>query len=201
VVFVSGANFYKLLPELDEIWADILARVPNSFLLLYPFNPHWLSSYPLSIQWRMQKAFQRCGVDSNRIIFLNATKDLSKLDIFQVLSGSDVYLDAISYSGAGSIIEALLTGLPTVGFTSELPYHKNRSAAAILKEIGLDELVVADESAYVELAVTLGTSKELRGALRERITKGMARAPFFDSHRFGKMVEAVFEDLIEKREV
>src|SRR5262249_57105976 len=41
VVFVSGANFYKILPELDEIWMRILAAVPASRLLLYPFNPNW----------------------------------------------------------------------------------------------------------------------------------------------------------------
>ena len=46
VVFASGANFYKILPEHDEVWGRILAAVPGSRLLLYPFNPNWSDVYP-----------------------------------------------------------------------------------------------------------------------------------------------------------
>jgi len=194
IVFVSGANFNKLLPELDEIWANILAKVPNSFLLLYPYNPNWLSSYPLTIEWRIRKVLSRFEIEPERVMFLNSTRDLSKLDIINVLLSSDIYLDAISYSGNISIAEALIAGLPTLVFKSG-PYHKNRSAAALLKEIGLDDLIAANESAYVDIAVRLGKSKAMRDDFRKRIGKEMAKAPFLDACHYGKMMEDVFEKL------
>src|SRR6202012_1848536 len=43
--FFSGGNFFKILPELSETWARILAAVPGSVLVLMPFNPNWSSSY------------------------------------------------------------------------------------------------------------------------------------------------------------
>ena len=38
VVFASGANFHKVVPELQDAWIRILASVPDSRLLLYPLD-------------------------------------------------------------------------------------------------------------------------------------------------------------------
>ena len=46
VVFISGANFFKIIPELVHTWAKIMAKVPNSTLMLLPYGPNWSSSYP-----------------------------------------------------------------------------------------------------------------------------------------------------------
>ncbi|MBC6472403.1 MAG: hypothetical protein GDA48_05980 [Hormoscilla sp. GM102CHS1] len=40
IVYISGANIYKILPEVEAAWVKIIANVPNSVLLLYPFNPN-----------------------------------------------------------------------------------------------------------------------------------------------------------------
>jgi predicted O-linked N-acetylglucosamine transferase (SPINDLY family) len=45
VVFISGANTFKIIPELWETWAKIIAAVPNSVLVLYPFGNTWSGGY------------------------------------------------------------------------------------------------------------------------------------------------------------
>jgi predicted O-linked N-acetylglucosamine transferase (SPINDLY family) len=39
VVFISGANFYKIIPELRETWAKIISKVPNSVLIICNLQP------------------------------------------------------------------------------------------------------------------------------------------------------------------
>jgi Predicted O-linked N-acetylglucosamine transferase, SPINDLY family len=38
VVFMSGAQAFTIIPEVRETWAKIIAAVPNSILVLYPFS-------------------------------------------------------------------------------------------------------------------------------------------------------------------
>ncbi|NJL66791.1 MAG: hypothetical protein HC894_08275 [Microcoleus sp. SM1_3_4] len=38
VVFMSGARAFQIIPELRLTWAKIIAAVPNSILVLYPFR-------------------------------------------------------------------------------------------------------------------------------------------------------------------
>ena len=47
VVLVSGANLYKITPELMEAWRKILdAAGEKAVLVLFPFGPNWYAQYP-----------------------------------------------------------------------------------------------------------------------------------------------------------
>lgn len=48
IVYVSGADFHRITPEVEASWAKIIAGVSNSKLILYPFNPSRSSSYLVS---------------------------------------------------------------------------------------------------------------------------------------------------------
>src|SRR5262249_33285512 len=69
VVFASGANFFKVIPEVQEVWIQILERSPGSYLLLYPFNPNWSSSYPVGrFLERFKKSAAARGIAPERLI-------------------------------------------------------------------------------------------------------------------------------------
>ncbi|MFM6025101.1 MAG: hypothetical protein ACKPER_19585, partial [Dolichospermum sp.] len=40
-VFISCANYFKIIPELIETWVKIINQVANSVLVLLPFGPNW----------------------------------------------------------------------------------------------------------------------------------------------------------------
>ena len=72
--------------------------------------------------------------------------------------------------------------------------------AAMLRELGVPELIAADEEEYVELAVQLGSDDSLRQSMRERIRDRMRRTPdFLNPRLYGRRVSqallSLFPDL------
>ena len=68
--------------------------------------------------------------------------------------------------GTASTMTAITEAL---GLTLPGATMRSRHSAAMMRAMGLDELVVADTDAYVDLAVTLGLDRDRREALRARV--------------------------------
>jgi predicted O-linked N-acetylglucosamine transferase (SPINDLY family) len=193
VVFVSGANFFKILPELDEIWMRILSAVPGSRLALYPFNPNWSDSYPVpTFMQRLSAAAARHDVDPRRLIVFTSTPN--RADIVERLRLGDIYLDSFPFSGATSLLDPLAIGLPTV--VKDGTSFRTLVAPALLRAMELDELIAGDDDAYVALAVKLAGDAGVRDDLRVRIRAKMDNVPkFLDSKWYGQQVGAAFEQM------
>lgn len=191
VVFVSGANFYKILPELDEIWVRILSAVPGSRLVLYPFNPNWSDAYPVGpFIERLGAAMARHKVDPQRLLVFESAPN--KADLFQRIRLGDIYLDSFPFSGATSLLDPLEVGLPVV--VMDGTSFRTLVGSALLREMKMEELIVAGPDAYVELAVKLAADAALRAKLRALILERMEAVPgFLDSKRYGEQAGAAFE--------
>jgi predicted O-linked N-acetylglucosamine transferase (SPINDLY family) len=195
IVFASGANFFKITPELEKTWIRILAAVPGSRLLLYPFNPNWKKSYLVGpILLRMSAACKRLGVDGNRLTFVPPLPTIA--DIRETLARTtDVYLDSFPHSGMTSLIDPLLVGVPTV--VLEGNSQRARMASGALRDIGIPELIASDEESYIRLAVRLGQDTHMREELARQIRKKMARPPnFLDSRWCGAEMMRVLKTLV-----
>jgi predicted O-linked N-acetylglucosamine transferase (SPINDLY family) len=107
---------------------------------------------------------------------------------------ADVYLDALPYSGATSLLDPLLEGVPTVVADGcELRFSQG---AAMLRELGCPELIACDEEDYIRLAVRLGADASLRQALRERIRDRMdAGADFLNPRLYARRVSKAFQSV------
>jgi predicted O-linked N-acetylglucosamine transferase (SPINDLY family) len=196
VVLISGANFYKIIPELRETWAKILAAVPNAVLVLYPFGPAWSSSYPKEPFINMlHMALEKHGAVKEQLIILEQLP--TRGDVKELLKLADIYLDSYPYSGATSLLDPLSIGLPMVLMNGNA--LRFRQGVAMLNSIGLDHLVVQDEESYINLAVKLGTNEELRKQYREQILEKMANnPPFLDSKAYSAQIGEVLKQLFEK---
>ncbi len=197
IVFISGANFYKIIPELREAWAKILAAVPNSVLVLYPFNPNWTVSYLAKERFlnAMGAIFDRYGIEKERLVAIDTMPSLA--DVKECLKLADVYLDSFPYSGATSLVDALEVGLPTVVMDGSA--LRFRQAAALLRELQVTDLITASEEAYIQLAVELATNPEMRRQKREQIQEKMSSNPgFIDSRSYSHKMGAVFLELFQK---
>ncbi|PSB44138.1 hypothetical protein C7B67_22965 [filamentous cyanobacterium Phorm 6] len=192
-VFISGANFYKILPELRETWVKILAAVPNSILILYPFGPAWTRTYPVTpFVNNMNAVCAKYGVNNNRLLFVKQLP--SRVDVKEFLQLADVYLDSYPYAGATSLIDPLQVGLPTV--VVEGNALRFRQGAAMLRELGISDLIARDETSYIQLAVNLATNPQLRLQKRQEILRKMQANPAcFDSVAYSGAIGKLFQKL------
>ncbi len=198
VVFFSASNFFKVIPEMSATWARILGQVPGAWLLLMPFNRNWSSDY-LSQPFidRVLRQVKEAGGDPDRVRIIDALP--SRADLHGVMSHADVYLDSYPFAGACSLLDPLLVGLPLVARTGS--NFRSGVGAAMLRGLGIADMASADEQSYVERAVALGKSAELRKRERARIQGAVSpRNPVFDSETGSRNMEAAFVDMAARSE-
>lgn len=180
IAFTSGANLYKVIPELRHTWAKILAAVPHSVLMLYPFGASWRSFYPKVAFWQsLRDTLHTHGVDPNRLILLNALP--TRADVKVCLALADIYLDSFPFAGANSMVDALEAGLPPIARAGE--GFRSRQGAALIRDLGLPELITHSEAAYLDLAVRLATDRPYRLKLQTQIRAAIAAGPRFLNSR------------------
>ncbi len=194
LVFISGSNFYKLLPELQETWAQILAAVPDSILVLYPFNPNWSNTYPIAtFVHQMQSVFKNHGVAAKRLVTIKALP--SRNDIKACLKLADIYLDSFPYGGATSLIDPLELGIPTVVLEGDA--LRFRQASAMLQELQLPELITQTQTHYIQRATQLAIDTTGRNSIRQKIQqKVQLNPPFLDSKIYGQKIGTLFKSLL-----
>ena len=167
LLLVSGANYFKIGPDLINAWARILEAVPHAHLLMYPFNPNWTTHYPYREGFLrfVQERFAARGLDVKRLHVLEAQP--SRAPILGVLVLADLYLDSFPYSGAVSLMDPISTACPPV--VREGHTARCRQSAALLREIGLDVLVAKSTDDYVTLATRLLLDPTLRREMAEAV--------------------------------
>lgn len=193
VVYISGANFFKLIPELRLAWVEILASVPQAILVLCPFSL-WSNHYEITaFRQHMAALFTQYQIEQNRLMILDAVPNRESLK--SILQLADIYLDAYPYTGSTSIIDPLEVGLPMIGRVGNS--WRSRQGPTFLKVLDLTELITTDETSYIDLAVKLGQSPELRQHYQTLIQQKMAANPsFLDSRAYSTQVTTLFRQLL-----
>lgn len=195
-IFISGANFRKLNPEVRETWAKLLSTVPNSMLVLYPFGPNWGRHPQLEMPFvvNLKAALRKYNVAANRVVIVNPLP--SAADVRKCLEVADIYLDSYPYSGAASVLDPLRVGLPIVAMEGN--EQRFRQSASLLRELQITDLIAKDESSYIQLAASLANNPQLRQQKRVEIQQKMPTAPFLDSRSHSQKMGQLFEDLLGK---
>jgi predicted O-linked N-acetylglucosamine transferase (SPINDLY family) len=185
-ILVSGANVYKIGPDLIETWVSILDALPDAHLVLYPFNPNWAAQYPQRSSFLkfVRSRFTAAGVEQSRLHILEPQP--SRPPILGLLNLADLYLDSFPYSGAVSMIEPLLCGCPPVVLEGETA--RCRQSAALLKEIGLDVLITGSRDDYIAVVVRLIQDEALRTEMSQAVKEMAARAGLGQSDSIGHHV-------------
>lgn len=89
-------------------------------------------------------------------------------NFFTDYSEVDLILDAFPYTGGMMTALALYMGVPVLNLRGELPH--TRTGADMLRIADLDELIVDDADAYINLAAELATNRAKLAALTEKIS-------------------------------
>lgn len=196
LLLATGANYFKIGPELLTTWARILEAVPSAHLIMYPFNPNWTTHYPHKDGFLrfVQERFSERGVSVERLHVLES--QASRAPLLGVLKLADLYLDSFPYSGAVSLLDPLSVGCPPVvrqGHTARC-----RQSAALLKEIGLDVLVTRSMDDYVTVAKRLLTDHSLRREIADAVTE-TARNSYLGAKGIGDEVGEILLAALKKK--
>jgi FkbM family methyltransferase len=168
VLFFSGANYFKITPEVLRAWAEILARTPNSSLALMPFNANWQSDYPVTMfVRRLNRVLALYGIPFHRVRLL--TRVPTRADLHAVMSLADVYLDSFPYPGACSLVDPLLVGLPVVVRRGRK--LRTAQATSLLEMEGLENAICTQTAAYIDRAVRLARDQAYREVEAERVRR------------------------------
>ncbi|MEA5626232.1 glycosyltransferase [Nostoc sp. UHCC 0251] len=198
VIFISGANYFKIIPELIETWAKIIIGVPNSVLVLLPFGPNWSNAYPKkTFVNHLSKVFSKYGIPIDRLIVLDPQPVPNREEVKEYFKIADIYLDSYPFAGTTSLVEPLQVNLPVIA--RQGTSFRSAMGAAMVQTLDVPGLVADSEESYIQLAVALGTDPELRQQKSAQIKEKMQGNPnFLDSRFYSAKIGSLFQELFSK---
>lgn len=195
IVFFSGANYYKIQSELSSAWASILAAVPNSYLVLMPFNPNWSRQYDSDpLIHRIESQLRERGVDPTRLRVVSPLPE--RADVHRVIATADVYLDSYPFSGACSLLDPLTLGIPVVAWKGDTA--RSLHSYSMLRALSIEEFAASSKEQYMDMAISLGRSQALRQEFKNRLQRQLRQeSPLFDTADYGKRVSIALTQLFD----
>jgi len=182
ITFGCLNNFTKVSPGSLDLWAEILAAVPQSRMIIH--------AHPGSHRDDARRRFAEAGVEPDRIEFV---PQQSWAQYVQTYARIDIALDPFPWGGGITTCDALWMGVPVVTLSGQTAV--GRGGRSILSNLGLVELVARRPRQYVQTAVTLASSParlaELRGDLRNR----MLTSPLTNARRFARNIENAYRQM------
>lgn len=167
--FGSFNRWHKMTPAVLLTWAEILAAVPGSRLLLKE------RAYERAdIQRQVLAAMGAGGVAPERIAFRGWTPHDEHLRAYQDV---DLALDPFPHTGGVTALEGLWQGVPPVNLLGErVP---ERLSASFCAALGLPMFVTRTRAEYVEAAVAFATHcRPQLAAIRASLPDRFAASPF-----------------------
>jgi len=183
IVFGSFNRLTKVRPELLRLWGCVLARVPGSELWVLDVGDD-------AARERVVAGITAAGVAASRV---KAWNRLPSDAYWDRIRHADVALDTFPYNGGATTCECLWLGVPVVTKAGAMGFA--RSAASILGNVGLGELVADSEDRYVEIAAGLAADRPRLRALQQGLRERMRASPLLDAPGFMGDLERAYRDL------
>jgi predicted O-linked N-acetylglucosamine transferase (SPINDLY family) len=156
------------MPDQDSLFLAILAADPRAVLVFFAaVQPGQQRAF----MDRLQRGLAAAGIAPRRQIKLLPI--LSRDRFRSALAIADVMLDTPNFSGGSTALDALAAGLPIVA--REGRFMRGRQSAAMLRIVGVPELITHDDAHYIELALRVARDRDYRRSLAERIAHGLPR--------------------------
>lgn len=181
IVFCCFNQNYKILPNVYNIWMNILKRVDGSVLLLS--NTNKLAKNNLK-----SEATKR-NVDPDRIIFGEYFTDIG--DHLERYKVTDIFLDTMPYNAHTTASDALWAGVPLVTCIGKS--FASRVSSSILKSVGLEELITHSLKEYEEKAVNLAFSPNKLKDFKLKLFNQRSTSSLFNSKIYTKNIEKAYE--------
>ncbi len=184
-IFCCFNTIKKILPNIVNLWAEILNQVPKSVLWLLSNNDDAIKNLKIE--------FEKRKIDPKRIIFgtkAPITEHLTRIKF------ADLFLDTFPYNAHTSCSDSIWAELPIL--TLEGDSFQSRVASSLLKTTGLNELIAKNEKEYVDKAVHIAKNKEYLNQLKNKLHVSKDSNPLFNNKSFTHNIEKAYSIVIEK---
>jgi predicted O-linked N-acetylglucosamine transferase (SPINDLY family) len=185
LVYCVFHNYYKIDPEIFDVWARILKRVDGSVLW-------FMGRDPVAVDNLKREATLR-GVAPGRLCFAPVESRERYRARFRL---ADLYLDAHRFNAMTTACDALWAGLPIL--TCAGASFPSRVCASLLAALGLDDCILPDLKTYECEAVRLSGDRKALRALSDRVAANRLSQPLFDAKRRVRQLERAFEEMWER---
>lgn len=165
-LYLCPQSLYKIHPDNDEIFFDILEQDQKATLVFF-----------LGMSTPVTQAFVarlERGMAVRKLAVLKRVIFLPRMDhdtYLQINRSCDVMLDTLHWSGGNTSLDALACALPMVTLPGE--FMRGRQSYAMLRAMGLNELIARDKNDYVAIALRLGADASWRKDIQRRIAQNI----------------------------
>jgi predicted O-linked N-acetylglucosamine transferase (SPINDLY family) len=186
IIFASLNRFEKINSRVLELWARILARVPNSKMLFQAsvFVDEDMITF-------VQNFFAENGVNKDRLIFQTSQ---SMAGFLQTVRSVDLTLSPYPFPGVTTTFHTLSQGVPVVVLNSD--QHKaSKAAVSLLKDLALEEFIANSEEEYLQKAIYFADKallKKYKALIQERIANARFLRPELFQAEFERALEEVW---------
>ena len=163
-IFLNLQSLFKLLPQDDHIYLDIIKKIPNSYFWFIENRRNLITT---SFKNRISKLFQENGYSFEKYFYFHPK--CSQDEFFGLIYEADIILDSLNWSGGNTSLEAISLNKPIVTYPSD--YMRGRHTYAILKHINIDETIANSKEKYVDIAVKLAVNVNFRSLVINKIKK------------------------------
>jgi protein O-GlcNAc transferase len=161
-LYICPQSLFKIHPDNDAIYFDIMARDENAVLLFFQ-SDH--AAITRAFSQRIAAGMAAQGIaPRNQIKFLPRMNEAS---FRAALSLADVVLDTLHWSGGNTSLDAFSVSAPIVTLPGE--FMRGRQTGAMLRAMGVCELIANDAVAYVDTAIALASDALTRTSLCQKL--------------------------------
>lgn len=183
--YLVPQSLFKIHPDNDELIAEVLARDAKGMAVMFASTHDVLTQ---AFATRLARSLRKRGMDINERVHFIAP-NIPHPSYLALNRACDVMLDTLHWSGGNTSLDALATGLPVVTLPGAL--MRGRQSQAMLRTLGLEELIASGAEDYVARAVALGGDAERRRSVSERIAA--RRGELFERDEPIRALESFFE--------
>jgi predicted O-linked N-acetylglucosamine transferase (SPINDLY family) len=189
-MFGCFGNPAKITPSVLACWGAILAALPDSRLQL-KFMDYYASP---RLRAQIGEPLLRAGAKPAQIEFVTVPEAraafLARHNII------DVALDTFPFSGSTTSFQALAMGTPIVTWPQDR--YMSRWTAAMLRAVGLPELIAASAQDYVAIACRVAGERAAWRQQRAAVRARLLASPLCDGVRWTRRLERLYRAAWER---
>ncbi|WP_051180345.1 tetratricopeptide repeat protein [Caballeronia insecticola] len=182
ITFGCLNNPCKLTNRTFDLWAQVMARVEGSTLLLLVSHGEAREA--------VVAHFAAWGIAPERLNFVDYQPRERYLNRYQHI---DIVLDTFPYNGHTTSLDALWMGVPVATMVGETPAA--RAGYALLSNLGLSELAGDSDESFVTKTVQLSNDLPRLRRIRSELRTRMESSPLMDGARFARGIETAFRSM------
>ena len=183
-VFSCFNSHQKIMPNIFEVWMNILKKKNDSVLWLLKDND--ISEKNLKMQ------AENNNVNPERLIFadhLPLDQHLSRLKL------ADLVLDTFPYNAHTTCSDSLRMGVPVL--TLKGKSFASRVATSLLTSMSLSELVTEKLNDYEEKALKISNNPEMLDQLKDKILRNRENSNVFKPQIFTNNIEKSYKKVYQ----